>query len=63
MKPIISKLLTSIFLVSSFSAFAQQDVKVTAPKPATGAIEQNRVISGTRHGTEQTKTGSSSWST
>ena len=44
MKPIISKLLTGIFLVSSFSATAQQDVKVTAPKPATATIEQNRVI-------------------
>ncbi len=44
MKPIISKLLTSIFLVTSFSAFAQQDVKVTSPKPATANIEQNRVI-------------------
>lgn len=44
MKPIISKFFTSIFLVSSFSAFAQQEVKVTAPKPATATIEQNRVI-------------------
>ena len=44
MKPIISKLLTGIFLVSSLSAFAQQDVKVTAPKPATATTEQNRVI-------------------
>lgn len=44
MKPIISKLLTSIFLVTSFSAFAQQDVKVTSPKPATATIEQNKVI-------------------
>ncbi len=44
MKPIISKLITGIFLVSSFSATAQQDVKVTAPKPATATIEQNRVI-------------------
>jgi hypothetical protein len=44
MKPIISKLLTSIFLVSSFSAFAQQDVKVTSPKPATAITEENRVI-------------------
>jgi hypothetical protein len=44
MKSSISKLLTSIFIVSSFSAFAQQDLKATAPKPATAITEQNRVI-------------------
>ncbi len=44
MKPIISKLLTSIFLVTSFSAFAQQDVKAISPKPATATIEQNKII-------------------
>lgn len=42
MKSIISKLLSSIFIFSSFSAMAQQNVKATSPKPAT--IEQNRVI-------------------
>ena len=44
MKSIISKLLTSIFIFSSFSAMAQQDVKASSPKPATATIEQNRVI-------------------
>ena len=44
MKSIISKLLTSIFIFSSFSAMAQQDVKASSPNPATATIEQNRVI-------------------
>ncbi|MEY2902226.1 MAG: hypothetical protein RLY89_1332, partial [Bacteroidota bacterium] len=44
MKSIISKLLTSIFFISSFSAMAQEDVKVSAKKPATATIEQNKVI-------------------
>lgn len=44
MKSIISKLLTSIFIFSSFSAMAQQDVKASSPKPATATIEQNRGI-------------------
>jgi len=44
MKPIISKLLTGIFFFSSFSAMAQEDVKVSAKKSATATIEQNRVM-------------------
>lgn len=44
MKSIISKLLTSVFFISSFSAMSQQDVKSTSPKPATATVEQNRVI-------------------
>jgi len=44
MKSIISKLLTSIFIFSSFSAMAQQDVKASSPKPATATMEQDRVI-------------------
>lgn len=44
MKPIISKLLTSIFLVTSLSSIAQQDVKVSVTKPATAPVEQSRVI-------------------
>jgi hypothetical protein len=44
MKSIISKLLTGIFLVTSFTSMAQQDVKASSPKPATATMEQDKVI-------------------